>query len=163
MADHSESRLHIAVVDYLRGEIRNGKNVIKVQRPFDCLFLHPVNEFRDEKEAFWGTRKGILPGAGDLLFWWDSDIGRTLCGEKTFPKIECGSIELKTTTGLTPRQKDFKAKFEDIGGKHAVCKTVAAVRDTLISWGLHCKNTNVIEPRLSDDELKKRYMNMQKP
>ena len=139
MRDHSETRLHMAAVSYLRGEIRNGRNVIRVQSPFpDALFLHPVNEFKDEKEGFWGKAKGILPGADDLLFWW---LGGT------------GAIELKTKSYLAPNQKDFKANFEACGGKWALCKKVSEVRDTLISWGLECRNSNCIEPKLSHNEL----------
>lgn len=141
MQDHSESRLHIAAVQYLRGEIRNGKNVIKVQRPFDCLFLHPVNEFKDEKEGFWGKAKGILPGAADLLFWWK-------CNDPKF-----GAIELKTKSSQSPAQRQFQQDFESHGGRYAICRTVASVRDQLIAWGLACKNKQCIEPRLSHEEL----------
>ena len=113
--DNSETRLHIAVVDYLRGEIRNGRNTIRQQVPFPGLvWLHPVNEYKDKDEAYWATRKGILPGAADLLFWFRDvfDVNR--------PKF--GAIELKTKSDLSGNQRTFKMNFEAIGGKFAVCK-----------------------------------------
>lgn len=151
LRDHSESRLHIAVVQYLKGEIRSGKNIIQVQKPFpDMMFLHPVNEYKDEKEAFWAKAKGIMPGAADLLFWWQP---------KNF--LPCfGAVELKTNTGLSANQKNFSIKFQAMGGKYAICKSVAQVRDCLIGWGLSCKNTQVIEPKPSQQELQAGYLEM---
>jgi len=138
MKDYSETRLQIAVVSYLRGEIRSGKLVIQVQKPFDCIFLHPVNEYKDEKEAYWAKSKGILPGAPDLLFWWTHAFG---------------AIELKTKSSLSATQKAFQHRFMEIGGRFAICKKVSEVRDTLLSWGLPCKNHQTVEPKLSHEEL----------
>lgn len=138
MRDNSETRLHIAAVSYLRGEIRTGKSIIRVQKPFDIIFFHPVNEFKDEKEAFWAKAKGILPGIADLIFFWPNKFG---------------AIELKTKSALSPMQRTFQDSFTRIGGKHAICKKVSEVRDTLISWGLECKNSYTIEPKLSHEEI----------
>ena len=154
--DNSETRLHIAVVDYLRGEIRNGRNTIRQQVPFPGLvWLHPVNEYKDKDEAYWATRKGILPGAADLLFWFRDvfDVNR--------PKF--GAIELKTKSDLSGNQRTFNMNFEAIGGKFAVCKKVSEVRDTLVLWGLDCKNTNCIEPKLSHDEMLAMQKEIYKP
>lgn len=130
----------MAVVSYLRGEIRNGKSVIKLQTPFSGLiFFHPVNEFKDEKEAFWGKAKGILPGIADFIFFWQNSFG---------------AIELKTQIGtLSSTQRTFKSNFEALGGKYAICRAVSEVRDAIISWGLECKNPQAIEPKLSHNEL----------
>lgn len=137
--DNYETRLQIATVQYLQGQIKNGRNSIKVQKPFDVIFFHPVNEYVDAKEAFWAKAKGISAGTPDLIFFWQNSFG---------------AIELKSKTGyLSGPQKDFKAHFEPIGGKWGLCRKVSEVRDMLISWGIPCKNTNVIEPRLSHEEL----------
>lgn len=149
---HSETMLHMAAVDYLKGELWKGMKLTRVQRPFDCIFLHPVNEFKDEKEAYWAKRKGILPGAADLLFWW-----------KPYVDVNAGAIELKTRTGLTPSQFKFKEDFIAMGGNWAVCKTVTEVRDTLIAWGLPCKNMHCIEPPLTQAQKIQMSMAFQAP
>lgn len=154
LQDHSESRLHIAVVNYLNGNVRSGKSSIKVQAPFPgLLFLHPVNEFKDKNEAYWGVMKGILPGAADLLFFWSTTISGF-----NFPHQ--GAIELKTGSGLSPNQIKFRDKFTATGGHYAVCKTVASVRDTLVSWGLECKNAQAVEPRPSQKQQMAFYNEM---
>lgn len=138
--DYSESKLHFAVVNYLRGEIKNGRHVLKLQKPFDVLWMHPCNEFVDEKSAFWAKMKGILPGASDLLFWWQGGFG---------------AVELKRLAGgsQSPNQRTFQYNFEHVGGKYTVCRKVSEVRDALKSWGLICKNEQCIEPALSHTEL----------
>jgi hypothetical protein len=136
LRENPEARLQIASANYLRGIIRNGRTVIKVQKPFpELLAMHVSNEASDEKQAFWNGIKGILPGAPDWLLFWSVK--------------EAGAVELKIDTGLSGNQKDFAIKFQDIGFRYAVCKSVASVRDTLISWGLPCKNTQAIEPNPS--------------
>jgi hypothetical protein len=157
LKDHSETRLHIAVVQYLNGEIRSGKNIIRVQRPFDIMFFHPSNEVTSKDDAYWNKVKGIMPGIADLMFLWGDYIQGGLC-------CYVAAIELKTHTGLlSPHQKNFSVKFQGIGGKYAVCRTVAAVRDTLKSWGLVCKNEQVIEPKPAQEELQANYMELMKP
>lgn len=143
--DYSESRLHFAVVDYLNGEIRNGKNIIRAQSPFPGLmFAHFANEIKDETEAYWAKRKGLLPGAPDIIMW---DILDDV--------LFSGAIELKRASGGTQSgaQRDFQYKFESKGGKYAICRKVSEVRDAIIAWGLTCKNMNCLEPKLSHSEL----------
>lgn len=146
MADHGESRLHIAIVDYLKGEIRQGKNVIRLQMPFPgLLYTHPVGEGKDDTERYWAARKGYRPGTPDLILW------DRINGVSTNM-----AIELKAGAGKqSPAQRQFQYDFEFIGGKYAICRTVAQVRDQLKSWGLHCKNENATEPRLSHNQLLK--------
>lgn len=144
MRDQSESRLHFAVVEYLRGEIRNGKNIIRVQAPFPGLiWAHFANEIKDKTELFWAIRKGILKGAPDLIMWERINGVSTSMG-----------IELKAAgKNQSPEQRQFQQNFMEKGGKYAICRKVSEVRDTLKSWGLPCKNENAIEPRLSHEEL----------
>lgn len=152
--DQSESRLHFAVVDYLKGEIRDGRNVLRLQMPFPgLLFSHFANEIADKTEAFWASRKGILKGAPDLILW-----------ERVNGRSQSMAIELKSKTGAqSPDQKEFQRKFEDKGGLYAICRSVAEVRDRLIAWGLACKNMQVIEPRLSHNELLAMQAEIYKP
>lgn len=146
--EHSESALHFAVIDYLRGEIRQGKNIIRVQAPFPALlFTAPTGEQKDATEAFWAKRKGYLAGTPDILFWWCKTINRP-DGSIIWDRISVNAaIELKSSTGTqSPAQREFQRKFEECNGKYTVCRTVAQVRDTLIAWGLECKNKQCIEP-----------------
>lgn len=53
-----------------------------------------------------------------------------------------GWIELKSDTGsLSPEQRDFRDWCQAMGANHAVCRSVAEVREKLFSWGL------LIEPK----------------
>lgn len=161
LRDHSETRLHVATVHYLNGTVRSGRSNIKVQSPFPgLLFLHPVNEFKDKDEAYWGMAKGILPGAADLLFWWGDTLNS---GAYLVDLMKTGAIELKTGGTLSPSQIKFRDKFTQMGGMYAICRTVAQVRDTLISWGLECKNMQAIEPRASQADRQAGYFEMLRP
>lgn len=154
MHDQAESRLHIAVVDYLRGEIRSGKNVIRQQAPFPgLLFTHPVGEAKDDTERYWAARKGYRPGTPDLILW------EKIKGISTNMAIELKSP--KGTQGAAQRQ--FQYDFESKGGVYAICKTVAQVRDQLKAWGLKCYNENAVEPRLSHDELLRMQSEINRP
>lgn len=158
--DHSETRLHIAVVHYLRGEIKNGNHIIRVQSPFPGLmWLHPSNEVSSKDDAYWNKLKGIMPGVADLLFWWkhEREPGNTHISN-FLPSF--GAIELKTNSAMRGNQQDFGIKFKAIGGNHAICKSVASVRDTLVSWGLKCKNEQAVEPKASQQEMQAGYFNM---
>lgn len=149
MAEHPETKLQIATANYLRGIVRMGKNAINVQSPFPGLiFLHVANEASDKKSAFWNQIKGILPGCPDWLFFWPNSFG---------------AIELKIDTGLSGNQKNFRDKFTAIGGKYAVCKTVAQLRDALIDFGLECKNPVCIEPQPTMEEKIRMNYEYQKP
>ncbi len=78
---------------------------------------------------------GVKAGVADLLFWWDKwDKGKDtpfgVC-------IDSGAIELKAPQGRrSPKQGSFEKSFISIGGKHAYCKSVKEVHETLISWGV---------------------------
>jgi len=133
MRNHAETKLTIAVADYLRGEIRKGRQVIRVGVPFVGLLWGMVaNEGRSAQEGAKFQRMGVRAGMPDIILW---------------HKNLAGAIELKSETGKqSSYQRDFEIKFTALGGKYAICRSVQQVRDTLISWGLDCKNTHCIEP-----------------
>ena len=135
--DHPETRLHLAVVDYLKGQIRSGKSVLQVIPPFPgLLFTAPTGEKKDKKEAFWAKRKGYKSGTPDLVLW------ERINGISTMM-----AIELKAKDGTqSGEQKEFQQAFEAKGGLYAICRKVSEVRDTLKSWGLICKVEFCIEP-----------------
>lgn len=138
---YSETALTIAVSDYLHGNIHHGRNIIKIGVPFpDLLFTFVANEGRSEADGAKFKRMGVMRGISDFVFWWKTADG-------TFG---AGGIELKTEIGKqSPYQRNFEGRMKTLGGKYSVCRTVAQVRDTLISWGLECKNPNCIEPKAS--------------
>lgn len=142
MRDHSETKLTVAVADYLRGEIHQGRQIIKLGVPFpDLLWAFVANEGRSEADGAKFKRFGVRRGMADFLFW--------------HANFKAGAIELKSATGAqSSYQKDFQYRFESCGGKYSICRTVAQVRDTLVSWGLKCENTRCIEPL---ESLEKRF------
>ena len=146
--DYSETRLQIYQNYYLRGQIKNGKHLINVKRPFDCIAFHPVNEYKDEKEAMWASLKGIERGITDWIILW---------------RTGWGAIETKTKSGLSPYQVVFKRKVLELGGQWALSKSVSDLRDALISFGLTCHNMTCIEPPPSKAEQQAAYLNMMMP
>lgn len=130
---HSETSLTIYVADYLRGEIRNGKNVIRVPIPFpSLLWAFVANEGRSEADGAKFKRMGVRRGMADIIAW-QSD--------KSY------AIELKSPTGTQSLyQKDFMQKFRREGGEYALARSVAEVRNLFVAWGLKCENPNCVEP-----------------
>lgn len=146
----SETKLTIAVADYLRGDIHKGKSIIKVAAPFpDLLWTFVANEGRDAASGAKFQRFGVRRGVADFMLWWPNGKG---------------AIELKFESGKqSAYQKDFQYRFEQVGGYYAVCRSVKEVRDTLISWGLECKNMNCIEPQMSFEKRIAIVHNMNRP
>ena len=65
---------------------------------------------------------GLIKGSADFVFVWP-DGG--------------GWIELKTEKGsLSPQQRDFRDWCVATGCRHAVCRTVEEVVQTLTEWGV---------------------------
>lgn len=141
MRDHSETKLTIAVADYLRGEIHHGKQIIRHGVPFpDLLWAFVANEGRSEADGAKFKRMGIRRGMADFIIWYDGGYG---------------AIELKSAIGKqSSYQKDFQVRFEKLKGHYAICRSVQEVRDTLVSWGLKCHYNACIEPTPS---LQTRY------
>ncbi len=140
MRKFSETSLTIAVSDYLKGEIHKGRSIIRMNVPFPgLLWTFVANEGRSLSQGAKFKRMGVRPGVADILLWWN---GKTM------------AIELKKPDGgvQSHNQKEFMRRFEQEGGKYAICRSVAGVKDTLIGWGLKCENPNAIEPALTFEE-----------
>lgn len=133
MRSYPEAALQRAVANYLNGEIRKGSSVIRVSVPFpDLLWTSVASESRGESQGAKYKLLGVKRGVPDMLIW---------------HKGIAGAIELKSPTGKqSPHQHDFECKLTRLGHKYAICRHVWEVRDTLVCWGLECKNTNCIEP-----------------
>lgn len=145
----SEYALQTHVIRYLSGKIRRGRNVIQATVPFpDLIFFH-CYQGRTEEDGFFLKELGVKPGVADIL----------LVGHNLF-----AGIELKVGKNKqSDYQRNFQYKLETYGHKYAVCRTVAEVRDLLISWGLECKNMHCIEPPRSEEEKRKAVWEMYKP
>lgn len=146
--DYSETRLQIYQNYYMQGQIKHGNSILNVTRPFDCIAFHPVNEFKDKKEAMWAKLKGIRPGIADWVILW---LGGW------------GMVESKTGGSLAPNQIGFKRDVEIHGGKWALAKSVADLRDALIGFGLKCHNPACVEPPASKAEQQAAYLQMMSP
>lgn len=150
-----EYRLQVACVDYLKGQIRDGRNVYHAKRPFPQLFTDTghqrfshIFQGRNEKDGFFLKMMGLRRGLFDLLFW---------------PGF-IGFIDLKVGTGLTKEQKQFQGDVNTIPGVlTATASSVANLRDVLIRWGLTCENRACIEPPASLAKQQQSYLDMMRP
>lgn len=152
----AEYRLHVACINYLRGHIKSGRNIIKVKRPFPELFspcgnqrFSHIAQGRDETEGFFLKQMGLRRGLLDLIFW--------------HQKFIVGFIDFKVDTGLAPAQKQFWKDIELCGVKLGTATSVAQMRDVLIGWGLTCEQPVVTEPPISKEEAQARYLEMMRP
>lgn len=135
MRNHSETKLQICVVEWLRSAC-----------PF-LLFTHAANQGRSPQEGAKLKRMGVLAGVADLLFWHDGWFG---------------AIEIKTTSGMSDKQRNFKAMFEKAGGKFAVCTSVKDLYDTLVLWGVKPLHMAWKEPKPPIQELYKAALEFNK-
>jgi hypothetical protein len=148
--NYSEQSLHITIASWLRGVRIIGNKEYPVPIPFPGLiWTHCANQGRSPREGHKLKRMGVRAGVSDFVFWWPSNAA---------------AIELKSPTGTSsPAQKKFRAEFEAIGGKYAVCKTGEEVRDTLISWGLKCHNMAIDAPKPTRAQLQRMAHDMCMP
>lgn len=107
--NHSETKLHICVAEWLMGACSH------------VLWTHPANQGRSPQEGAKLKKMGVRAGVADLIFWHE---GKFM------------AIELKTESGMSPVQKEFKRRFEQAGGLFAICTSVKEVRDTIVLWGI---------------------------
>lgn len=152
--DYAETRLQIAINHYLRGEIKTGNQIIRVQAPFPgLLFSYIPGEHTDAKEAFWAKSKGYETGIADFLCW-----------ERVNNHSLSAALETKAENGRqTSAQKNFQIRFENKGGIYAIARSVVFVRDFFVAQGLKCYNTACHEPALSKAEQQRRYLEMMRP
>ena len=97
---------------------------------------------------------GVAPGVHDIHLVYKA------------PHVGSGyaTIELKVGSNKqSDYQRDFSSKMDECGHRSAVCYTVKEVRDTLVSWGLTCKNTVCIEPPPTEAEKRAFVAKMYKP
>ncbi len=134
--NYSEDRLQFYVVEWLQQAC-----------PF-LLFTHPANQGRSPQEGAKLKKMGVLAGTPDLLFWHEGWFG---------------AIELKTGSSLSEAQKKFRDKFIAAGGKYATCKSVRAVHDMLVSWGIKPYAVQMKEPPPTKQELFKLMMAYNSP
>lgn len=130
-----EWRLQVATADYLQGRIYHGP--IKFHAtpiPFHHLkFHHPALEYRGEAEGAKYKRRGSTPGIPDWLFWGPNKLHAT--------------AELKVAgRGLNANQKDCHRWLIEYGFPYAICRSVAQLRDFIISLGFQCHNMACREP-----------------
>jgi VRR-NUC domain len=139
--EYKETRLQMAICNYLKGVIRQGNKTTSIQAPFPGLvWTYTGGEGKDDNDRLWNYLKGRRSGVPDYFSW--------------YAGVPSQAIETKTVDGkLEPKQKDFLRDFEAAGGVTCIPRSVAAVRDFYIGLGIPCKNTHCIEPKLSHSEL----------
>jgi hypothetical protein len=136
MRNHSETRLHICVANWL----------------FDAcpwlLWTHPANQGRSPADGAKLKRMGVRAGTPDIVLWHNGIFA---------------AIELKTGSGMSDKQKEFRRKFELAGGKFAVCTSVKDVHDALLSWGINPYPTLMKEPPPTKQEMQRLAMEYYRP
>ena len=141
----SEYKLHVAIIDYLRGQKRKGNEVFPGNKPFPYLFVCHIFQGRSKEDGFFLKNLGVFPGVADILAIWKTNDG-----------FDIGFIEVKTVKGaLSTPQKKFKSICHWFGIKWALVRSAQETHDTLKSWGLECVSDSVREPDLRD-EMQKR-------
>lgn len=108
-----EENLSISVANMLRQASLEGR--------LSAVWSHVPNEGkRSIKAACVMKAMGLLPGTPDFFFGWMTGSGM---------------IELKVGKGrMSPNQKDYEAWCDHVWVKHAVCRSLGEVYDTLIAW-----------------------------
>ncbi len=155
----TEYALQVHVFRYLRGTIKNGRNVIHVTVPFPEVEAWHVFQGRRynnsdteeerlaaDRQGFFLKELGVTAGVHDIHMIWPNAFS---------------TIELKVGKGSqSPYQRTFTMHMERCGHKVAVCRSVAQVRDAIIGWGLECKNVRCIEPPRSELERREAAFDM---
>jgi hypothetical protein len=110
-----EEQLCIGIADMLRQA--------SLQNRLKAIWSHVPNEGkRHVLVALVMKAMGMLPGTPDYFFIW-ADGG--------------GVIEIKVGKGrMSDNQKDYKTWCYVLGVKHAVCRSLGEVTDTLTGWGI---------------------------
>lgn len=151
----AEYRLHVAFVDYLRGNKRIGNKLYPITRPFPDLFdgygkqkwTHCA-QGRDKTEGFFLNQMGLRAGVLDLFFW--------------YPRIFFMDAK-DWGRDYSLEQKNFCLHMENIGVKTFKFYTAAEGRDILIKQGLRCDNMLVNEPKASKEDQQLAYLETLRP
>lgn len=113
-----EQELQKSVVQYLRYAAPK------------VLFFHvPNGGKRSKAEAGIFKAMGVMPGVADLMLFWNNSPA--LC----YPSF--AAIELKAGKGAqTDHQKTFQDRWEALGGKYAVVRSLDELQGILKDWGI---------------------------
>lgn len=122
-------RLDFAEEDLMFTATLNGANLPKIRLKNGEIRCPEMHKYK---------MMGMLEGISDLLFWWPAT--REEDGAKNV-YMACGFIEVKTQTGtLLDTQRAVRTRVIAMNGKYAVAREYETMRDTLIAWGVKCKN-----------------------
>lgn len=114
---HPEERICIDIANMLRKDTLEGR--------LKAVWTHIPNEGKRHRlVALVLKAMGLLRGSPDYCF-----VGCV--------GLSGGVIEVKSSTGkMSPYQQDYAHWALMLGVRHAVCRSAAEVRATLITWGL---------------------------
>lgn len=108
---HLESALQKQVIGYIR-----------LQYPHTLSFAVPNGGKRGKVEASIMKAEGVLAGVSDILLFWHGGMG---------------AIELKIGKNTeSDYQKAFGARWLEIGGHYAVCRSLDDVISVMRAWGI---------------------------
>ncbi len=150
-----EFRIHRAIVDHVRGNIRRGNEIIRSTPPFHGLFITHIYAGRSKEEGFFLKMLGVVSGVPDLLaIWPDKAKG-----------YDIGFIEVKTPIGqLSAPQRKFHGFCLHLGIKWGIARSVDDAHKLFIKWGLPPVHNAIKEPDTrSDTQKKKDAFDMYKP
>ena len=121
---HPEFHESCRFANWMKGEIRNGRNITYTTKPFQCAFTHFPNEGAHGKEGFFAKLMGVREGIDDYIVWWS--VAQT------------GFLEFKVKgRPQRPSQIGFDSAMKGFGFKNReVVYTTEEARDYLIAWGV---------------------------
>lgn len=146
--DHSEFRIHVAIIHHLRGQQRVGKEIISIGNPpfLGLLALH-IYQGRSKEEGFFLKLLGVVAGAPDILCIWPDPV----------KGYDIAFLEVKSTTGnLSTPQQRFRNFCQRLGIKWAIVRSVTEAHNQLITWGLTPHHNAIREPDTRSDMQKKK-------
>ena len=108
---YPEDELQQAAIEYIR-----------LQYPHVLAFHCPNGGKRNLYEAARLKKQGVLAGVSDILIFWQGGMGAI--------ELKCGK---NTTTGT---QDYFADKWQWVGGRYALCRTLDSVVAALKEWNV---------------------------
>ncbi len=150
-----EFRIHRAIVDHVRGNIRRGNEITRTTAPFTGLFITHIYAGRSKEEGFFLKMLGVVSGVPDLLAIWPDKVRG----------YDFGFIEVKTPIGqLSPPQRKFQGFCSHLGINWGIARSVDDAHKLFIKWGLQPVHNNIREADIrSDTQKKKDIFEMYKP
>lgn len=135
--DNSEFKIHVAIVDHIRGHIRRGREISRGTMPFPGMFITHIYQGRSEEEGFFLKMLGVVSGVPDLLAIWPDRVRG----------YDFGFLEVKRPSGVesTP-QRRFKGFCHHLGIKWAIVRSVEQAHKQFITWGLKPTHNAIKEP-----------------